>query len=267
MPKIYPYPLPDALIRQITDIGRFLTTAYPDDWRNAHNGSEPSGSTFVRRWALACRDAGIDVGVNGKRGTETLSQDVLTLGVQSGAAQDTSGTVPSLVIADVIAGAGGPSPSVGWNDVSAAAPGRYIDPWLEPSEQPGPAPEPPPPGGTTPPPNGGTTPPVLDEARFRILNEKLDQILAGQAEAKEQQSQDTQQIGRWIEEQSQGVIAALTNEIHALNFRCNFRSPFRSAEGTTTEATGANGEEADVDLHRQRPRGRKPAPRTATHKK
>ena len=130
------------MINQILDIGRYLTTAYPDDWRNAHNGHEPTGSTFVRRWALACRDANIDAGVNGKRGSEVLSQDVLTLGVQSGAAVDKGGTVPSLVIADVIGGAGGPSPSIGWNDVSAAAPGRYIDPWLEPSEQPGPAPGP-----------------------------------------------------------------------------------------------------------------------------
>lgn len=263
MPKTYTLPLSDALIRQITDIGNYLVGAYPDAWRNAHNGAEPSGSEFVRRWALACRDAGIDCGINGKRGTDTPSQDVLTLGVDRAGANDTSNTFDWMLIADVIAGAGGPNPSIGWNDVSAASQGRYIVPWLEPHEQPGPAPGPDPdPGpGPGPGPDPTPTPPPHNDAAFVVLNQKLDRVLEMLEEAKHQQAADTDQIGKWMVEQAQGVVAALTNEIQGLNFTCRFRVP--GLRGAEAPEMAAAVEEADVDPPPVKTR----ATRKATHKK
>ena len=250
MPKTYTLPLADALIRQITDIGNYLTREYPDAWHNAHNGDPISGTEFVRRWALACRNAGIDAGCNGKRGGTDLSQDVLTLGVDKAGAKDTSNTFAWIVIADVIGGAGGPNPSIGWNDVSAASPGRYIDPWLEPSEIPGTPPGPPidpidPPINPNPPPVGGGD----TNAQFAVLNQKLDQLLAGQEAAKAQQAADTDQIGKWMVEQAQGVVNALTNEIQGLgDFKCNFRSPFRGMDATVAEVADMAANAADAAL-------------------
>lgn len=262
MPKTYALPLPDALIRQITDIGNYLVGAYPDAWRNAHNGQEPSGSEFVRRWALACRDAGIDCGVNGKRGTETPSQDVLTLGVDRAGANDTSNTFDWMLIADVIGGAGGPNPSIGWNDVSAASQGRYITPWLEPHEEPGPAPEPEPPPGPGPDPT--PTPPPHNDAAFVLLNQKLDQILDGQQRAEAQQAADTAKIGVWMVEQTTGGIAAVTGDLTPKIAATRCRLSGRSAETPETPAPQAV-EEAAVDpppVPAKRTR-----PRAATHKR
>lgn len=152
-------------------IGEQVKAQNPRAWQNAHNGSEPSGSEFVRRWALALRSAGYTVCVNGKRGGDTLSQDVLVFPVTSGAAQDTSGRYAGrIVIADVIAGAGGSSPSLTFSDVSQFAPGKCIDPVLEAGEGATPPPQPgtgtPPPPVVTPPTTGYLLP--IIEALQRI---------------------------------------------------------------------------------------------------
>lgn len=128
-------------------VGEATRVAYPAAWRNAHAAGEPQGSEFVRRWALALREQGINACVNGKRGTDTLSQDVLVFPVTEGGNRDTSGRYAQIAIIDVIAGAGGPSPTLGWGDVSAVSPGKCITPVLESGE-----------GGSVPP---VVTPPVV----------------------------------------------------------------------------------------------------------
>lgn len=138
----YTDPQLQALRPTVSEVGEATRAQYPAAWRSAHNGGEPSGSEFVRRWALALRDRGITACVNGKRGTNTLSQDVLVFPVTEGGAQDTSGRYDQIAIVDVIVGAGGSNPTLGWDDVSRFAPGRCIDPVLEPSEDPTPAPGP-----------------------------------------------------------------------------------------------------------------------------
>lgn len=136
----------------VLSVGEEVRAAYPSAWRAAHNAGEPAGSEYVRRWALALKARGITACVNGKRGSDTLSQDVLVFPVTSGGNRDTSGQYAQIAIIDVIGGAGGSNPTLGWNDVSQFAAGKCIAPVLEAGESGGtsaptpvPVPAPPPP--------------------------------------------------------------------------------------------------------------------------
>jgi hypothetical protein len=136
---------------RVLTVGRQVAAQYPNAWRNAHNAGEPAGSEFVRRWVFALRANGILACVNGKRGSDTLSQDVLTFPLTSGGAQDTSGRYHGrIAIVDVIVGAGGPNPSLGFGDVSEFAPGKCIEPFLDSTDT-----------GTFPPVDPVTPPPVV----------------------------------------------------------------------------------------------------------
>jgi hypothetical protein len=149
---------------QVLATGQALTRNEPTAWSNAHNAGEPQGSEFVRRWALALRDMGILACVNGKRGSDTLSQDVLTFPLTEGGATDTSGRYRGrIAIIDVIIGAGEDNASLGWIDQSVHAPGKCIDPRLEWGEVPGNSGVGGTGGGSPPPPRtdtGGSTPAV-----------------------------------------------------------------------------------------------------------
>lgn len=157
-----PDELNDAFRARVLDVGEQVRDAFPAAWRNAHTAGEPQGSEYVRRWALALRANGILACVNGKRGGDTLSQDVLTFPLTAGGAQDTSGRYYGrIAIIDVIASAGLPSASLAWIDQSIHAPGKCIEPFLDAGEPGGPPPPTPlpPPGGTPgpqpdPPPTG-----------------------------------------------------------------------------------------------------------------
>lgn len=141
---------------EIAHVGRAIRERYPLDWAQAHNGDPDSGSLFVRRWAGALRARGINVGVNGKRGGTEPSQDILTFPIANGGNTDTSGRYGRILIVDVIGGAGGPNPSLQFNDVSAPAPGRFLDPWgVDDVSVPSP-----PPVVVPPPPTPPTEPPV-----------------------------------------------------------------------------------------------------------
>lgn len=114
--------------QQILDIGDVARRKYPVAWANAHRAPNPEGGAFVRLWAAELRVAGIYAGVNGKRGSDEQSQDVLTFPVRNGGNDDTSGRgFPRILIVDVIAGAGGPDPSLTFNDVSQFSPGKFLD--------------------------------------------------------------------------------------------------------------------------------------------
>jgi hypothetical protein len=164
---------------RVLAIGEQVKAEHPTAWRNAHNAGEPQGSEFVRRWAIKLKAAGILACVNGKRGGDTLSQDVLDFPVTSGGAQDTSGRYPRIVIADVIAGAGGSNPSLTFGDVSEFAPGKCIEPKLEAGESGGGTPPPVDPGPVTPPvvtPPPTETGPIL--AELRALRAAVDELRA-----------------------------------------------------------------------------------------
>jgi hypothetical protein len=87
---------------------------YPEAWRNAHTGNAQT-EDFVRLLARDVRAKhGPRWGLNGKRGNPNdLSDDILAIDVVNGGAME---------IIDIIAGAGGPSPSPVWN-VGPGGPG------------------------------------------------------------------------------------------------------------------------------------------------
>lgn len=182
--------------QRILDVGEEIRRRYPEDWHQAHNGDPESGSKFVRRWAQALRTncpverdergpdgqihraryPGLFAGVNGKRGGEEPSQDVLTFPVHNGGNRDTSNRFPRIVIADVIGGAGGDNPTLTLNDVSAPSQGRFLDPWgVEDTNTGGGQPPPPqPPPGPVQPPAPPVPPPTgisqLDRIESRLAH-------------------------------------------------------------------------------------------------
>ena len=169
----------------ILDVGEEVRRRYPQAWANAHNGDPESGSEFVRRWAMALRAIGIFAGINGKRGGQEPSQDILTFPVHQGGNRDTSGRFPAIVIADVIGGAGGPSPSLTLHDVSAPSQGRFLDPWgvdhvdipgLPPGDPPVLPPAPAPMPGPAPVPPAALDPRAVAEAVVTLLGPRLDAL-------------------------------------------------------------------------------------------
>lgn len=128
--RAYSYEELGELKPQILDICERVRQDNPTAWRQAHNGSFDDASTRYNDLCVqALRAAGIFAGCNGKRGGDQRSDDVLTFGLTDGrGARDASGRFPSIAIIDYIAGAGGPTPSIGWGDVSAASGGRFLDP-------------------------------------------------------------------------------------------------------------------------------------------
>lgn len=110
----------------------------PEAWREAHNQRDHRSGWFNDLCVQALRKVGIYAGRNGKRGGEDLSDDVLVFGVSDGIGEDTSGRFPRIAIIDYIQGAGGPNPSLGFGDVTAAFPkGRFLDPEGIPGVLPG----------------------------------------------------------------------------------------------------------------------------------
>lgn len=178
---------PDQLDRafqaRVLEVGEATKAQFPTAWRNAHNAGEPQGSEFVRRWALALRAQNVLACVNGKRGGDTLSQDVLSFPLTSGGAQDTGGKyAPRVAIIDVIVGAGGANPTLSWGDVSQFAPGKCIDPFLEAGEG----------SGSTPPPV--TTPPPTQTVNLQPVLEALARLQADVAELKARPQPDPQKV-------------------------------------------------------------------------
>lgn len=144
---------------EILKIAELVKVQYPADWKLAHTG-QPGTDNFIQRVAWACRDLlnpdgalGVGtparkgtVGNNWKRGqTGTYSGDVLALPNPSGCS-DSARQFAGLELIDIIVGAGGPSPSISWNDVTQATiDGGVGGGWVAPHEIGGPVPVPQPP--------------------------------------------------------------------------------------------------------------------------
>ena len=197
-----------ALQPVVLSVGEATRTAYPAAWRAAHAAGEPAGSEFVRRWALTLKTQGYKVCVNGKRGSDTLSQDVLVFPVTEGGNRDTSGQYAQIAIVDVIAGAGGPTPSLGWGDVSAASQGKCITPYLEPGE-----------GGTTTPVDPPVTPgPDLSAIKAQLaqlvaqvaaLTSQVAVLQAGQDAGRRELALHDATLGRLIDQQTRRIFGVL----------------------------------------------------------
>jgi hypothetical protein len=174
-------------------------------------------------------------GRNGKRGNRNdPSED---------AAAWPNAAVPwGCSIVDIIGGAGGNNPQPAWIDqtrrthqLGTTGVVIPVDCASEPEPGPGPGPDPTP----EPPP---TTPPIDNAIEVAVLNRKLDLILVALDDAKNQQAADTDQIGRWMVEQAQGVVAAITGALGGIGSVCRYRSPFR---GGVSDVSGIPGDAED----------------------
>jgi hypothetical protein len=143
------------MIPDLRHVVENMRITYPALWGVAHTGQSGSGE-FIVKVASALHAVDGRFGLNGKRGDpRVLSEDAVCFrGFAAGGDYDpTDGGAPVTVI-DVIAGAGGPNPSVAWMyplTPSAAA-------WVKPptvtaggATPPGVAPPPPVPGGASTP--------------------------------------------------------------------------------------------------------------------
>lgn len=110
---------------------------WPQDWKDAHTGNANTEG-FIRKLAARLYAQDARWGLNGKRGNpQDISDDVLAYRGE-GTAVDVVNGGPMEII-DVIAGAGGPSPTPAW----IVAPGGPGDKgtWVKPAVS-GPAPGP-----------------------------------------------------------------------------------------------------------------------------
>ena len=158
---------------EILKIAELVKQQYPADWAIAHSG-QPGTDNFIQRVAWACRDVvnpegalGVGtparkgtVGNNWKRGqTGVYSGDVLALPNPSGAS-DSARQFAGLELIDIIEGAGGPSPKLGWNDVTQVTMDSNVGGgWVAPHDI----------GGSTPAPL-----PVDCSSKFPPQNEVFD---------------------------------------------------------------------------------------------
>lgn len=135
--------------QQVTD----LANKYPREFREAHTGG-PNTELFIKIVAYELHKLEPRFGLNGKRGTDTLSQDAINYkGI--GVGHDPTNNQPVTVI-DIIGGAGGNDPRPTWqvfNDPNLhRGPGKWIQPLPVPgyhTEGPQIPPPPPPPVDTT----------------------------------------------------------------------------------------------------------------------
>jgi hypothetical protein len=222
--RAYSYEALGAMKSRILSICVQVRQENPQAWRDAHNGNFDETSTRYNDLCVqALRADGIFAGCNGKRGGDQRSDDVLAFGLTDDrGARDTSGRFPSIAIIDYIGRAGDPdvsARSITWGDVSHVAPGKFLDPQglaridgggtSAPDPTPTPTPTPPYPPPVPPP----SQTPDESEVRFRVLDAKLDAVLVALDEAKQQQAADTDQLGKWMVEQAQGVVASVTGPI------------------------------------------------------
>jgi hypothetical protein len=195
------------------DVVQRVNAARPGLILNAHAFTE----------AVACELRAEDSkwGRNGKRGNPNdPSEDALAWQNQA---------VPwGCSIVDIIGSAGSPDARPAWIDqtrrtAELGTVGVLVVPNCAgvppPVIEPPPVTEPPP---TTPPPATG---PDEAEIRFRLLDAKLDALLVAADDAKHQQAADTDQIGKWMVAQAQGVIDAVTSTLgeQIAAIKCRFR--------------------------------------------
>ena len=153
---------------QLLAIWNGVRRANPTAWRHAHNGAfDRESRRFNDLCVQATRAAGIDCGLNGKRGDpNSKSDDVVNFGLVAGqgGARDKSGRAPEIAIIDFIIGAGTSGAYIGWIDQSDAAPGYFLDPEGLPADVWGPEGGKPPVVTPPPPPVAPPLPPDADLA-------------------------------------------------------------------------------------------------------
>lgn len=137
--------------QQVTE----LANKYPREFREAHTGRADT-ELWIKIVAYELHKLEPRFGLNGKRGTDVLSQDAINYkGI--GIGHDPTNNQPVTVI-DIIGGAGGNDPRPAWmvlndaNEPTHRGPGKWIQPKPVPgyhTEGPIVPPPPPPPGDPT----------------------------------------------------------------------------------------------------------------------
>lgn len=103
---------------------------YPQEFREAHTGGART-ELWIKLLAYELHKLDPRWGLNGKRGTDTLSQDAVNFKGE-GVGTDPSRNDAPITVVDVIGAAGGPDPKPTWqvfNDpVAHRGPGKWIQP-------------------------------------------------------------------------------------------------------------------------------------------
>lgn len=102
--------------KDVLDLAALVKSQHPNAWDEVKVPGQPS-RRFINLVSLACLAAGIPGGVNLKRGGPQQSLDALAFPNDTGA-RDSTGTYPGVEIIDIVGGAEGPNPSLGWTDVT-----------------------------------------------------------------------------------------------------------------------------------------------------
>lgn len=107
-----------------------VANKYPQEFREAHTGG-PRTELWIKLLAWELHKLDPRWGLNGKRGTEVLSQDAINFKGE-GVGFDPSRNDAPITVVDVIGAAGGPDPRPSWqvlNDPTVhRGPGRWIQP-------------------------------------------------------------------------------------------------------------------------------------------
>lgn len=107
-----------------------VANKYPQEFLEAHTGGART-ELWIKLLAFELHKQDPRWGLNGKRGTDTLSQDAVNFKGE-GVGYDPSRNDAPVTVVDVIGGAGGPSPKPTWqvlNDPNVhRGPGKWIQP-------------------------------------------------------------------------------------------------------------------------------------------
>lgn len=119
--------LSSAQAQLVVDLGNATRTKYPRAFSKCHVEGDPEKHDFIILFAQEALRLNITLpshkpGMNGKRGTNEPSMDVLSF-------MDTdTGIITDVRVVDVVVGAGSSSASIGFNDVTEFGPGKWLDP-------------------------------------------------------------------------------------------------------------------------------------------
>lgn len=102
---------------EILACAEWVRVQFPTTWEELKVPGQTS-RRYISLVAEKCRmDVHVDIGCNLKRGGPETSLDVLAMPNPSGC-RDATGTFPGLELIDIVFGAEGPSPSLGWGDAT-----------------------------------------------------------------------------------------------------------------------------------------------------
>lgn len=185
---------PNVAVQDVPNYRNFIEAVaaqYPYEWRKAHADYERQGQpgfttveeaeAFIRIAAYEINKVDSRIGLNGKRASNTLSQDALCFRHDDGRES----------VIDVINGAGGSNPTAGWNVVGHYRRAGDGQKWIQPQAVSGGGSMPTPHPTPTPTPTPTFTFPTGTEMPEDVALSVIDGYLAGIRERDKVRAQDT----------------------------------------------------------------------------